>query len=300
MYYILILIAVVLLALQFCANKAYCNLCGSSIKASLTFQALGGAASALISLVIALFTDDGFRVTPFSLIMAAAVSVLCCTYTFLGFKIMAVGSMSVFTMFLMLGGMLLPYLFGVFFLDEDVSVCRIIGVILLAVSMIFPVLGHREENKKTGLLFILLVAAVFVLNGGVSITSKLHQINTSYETCGSAAFSCLSNLSSALICGSALLVINTSKNEKESSNSGFDVKRVLPVILAGALFGGVSYILQLVSAGQVPASVLYPMITGGSMVLNAAAGVIFFREKLPALHMAGLALSFAATFLFLF
>ena len=42
------------------------------------------------------------------------------------------------------------------------------------------------------------------------------------------------------------------------------------------------------------------MITGGSMVLSALAGLICFGEKPDKISLIGLALSFAATFLFLF
>ncbi|MBQ3814746.1 MAG: hypothetical protein II836_01720, partial [Clostridia bacterium] len=63
---------------------------------------------------------------------------------------------------------------------------------------------------------------------------------------------------------------------------------------------GISYTLQLLSASNLPASVLYPMVTGGSVVLSAVAGRIFFGEKPDRITLAGLALSFVATFLFLF
>lgn len=315
-YYLLILIAVILLALQFSTNKAYSLRCGSSAKASLRFTALSGFASALVSLILAFAAGEGFRITPYSAVMAAIVAVLCCTYTFVGFKIMALGPMSVFTMFLMLGGMLLPYLFGVFFLDEGVSVWRILGVILLTASMAFPVLAREKSgtnhSRRAFVLFFLLCAAVFVLNGFVSITSKLHQINEVYARSGSASFSFLSNALNALISGAGLLIISA---KEKSSASADDVSAsekavhgaekvrlggITLIILANAVCGGVSYMLQLVSAGKVAASVLYPMITGGSMVLSALAAFLFFKEKPDKISLAGLALSFAATFLFLF
>ena len=96
------------------------------------------------------FCIGGFRlaVTPYSLLMAAIIAGLCCLYTLIGFKMLALGNMSVYTMFLMLGGMLLPYLYGVFSLGESVSIWRIVGVILLALSMVFPVLGAKMRLTK--------------------------------------------------------------------------------------------------------------------------------------------------------
>ena len=92
------------------------------------------------------------------------------------------------------------------------------------------------------------------------------------------------------------------KTETESQTPAKKVK-ILPVVVvlaAYALCNGISYTLQLLSAGKVPASVMYPMMTGGSVVLTAVAGLVFFHEKPDKISLIGLILSFAATFLFLF
>lgn len=300
----MMLAAVVLLALQFSTNKAYSLRCGSTARASLTFTTIAGLLSSVVSLIIALATGEGFRVTTYSLIMAALVAIFCCTYTFIGFKIMSLGNMSVYTMFLMLGGMLLPYFFGVFWLGEDVSAARIIGVLLLIFSMAFPVISKNKEGKSS-VIFIVLCLAVFMLNGCVSISSKIHQINEVYDSVGSASFSCISNFINCIISACGLAVI-TSKNKKSDADREFsekfsvNKKAVALIVTANAACNGVSYMLQLVSAGKLDASVMYPMMTGGSVVLSAIAGFIFFREKPDKISLIGLVLSFAATFLFLF
>ena len=296
--------AVVLLALQFSTNKAYSIRCGSTASASLTFTTIAGFLSAAVSLLIAFATGEGFSVTPYSLVMAFLVAVFCCTYTFIGFKIMSLGNMSVYTMFLMLGGMLLPYLFGVFWLSEDVSLWRVIGVLLLVFSLAFPVIAKNKEGKSSA-VFIVLCLAVFVLNGCVSITSKIHQINETYETIGSASFSCISNAINGVISACGLAVMNA-KNKKSESFKEFqgkiaaNKKAAALIVTANAACNGVSYMLQLVSAGKLDASVMYPMLTGGSVVLSALAGFVFFKEKPDRISFIGLLLSFAATFLFLF
>ena len=307
-YYFMILAAVILLALQFATNKAYGLRRGNSAKASLVFSTFAGFASAAVSAVIALITKQGIEITPFSLVMAALVALFCCSYTFIGFKIMALGSLSVFTMFLMLGGVILPYIYGLIRLGEPATPAKIIGIILLTVSLAFPVLA-REKNGRSSIVFFLLCAAVFLLNGGVSITSKIHQITTSFDTVNSASFSLLSNLMNAVISTVGLIIVTAaSKNKTEKSSEdkrdGTLIKAshvvIALIIIANAACNGVSYMLQLVSAGQVPASVMYPMMTGGSMVLSAIAGRIFFGEKPDKISLIGLIISFAATFLFLF
>jgi len=309
-YYIFILIAVVLLAVQFASNRAYSIRQGSSAKASLTFTTLVGFTCAVVMFLIAVISGEGFVITPYSLGMGAIVAALCCTYTFVGFKIMALGSLSVYTMFLMLGGMMLPYLYGVFLLNEGVSVCRIIGFILLAVSLVFPVVA-REKAGKSSVIFIVLCLAVFCLNGCVSITSKVHQINEIYAKSGSASFSFITNTINAVMSavGLGIITLREKKQQKEMHADGPTAVYEKPktpagviavIVLINAVAGGVSYVLQLVSAAHVAASALYPMITGGSVVLSALAGLLLFKEKPDRISLIGLILSFAATFLFLF
>ncbi|MBR4961120.1 MAG: hypothetical protein IKY52_09505 [Clostridia bacterium] len=300
MYYLLILVAVVLLALQFCTNKFYQLRFGNAVTASLLFTALNGLTTALL-----FFCIGGFRltVTAYSLMMAAVIAVLCCLYTLIGFRMLALGNMSVYTMFLMLGGMLLPYLYGVFWLDEEITVCRILGVILLALSMVFPVLGtgDDESKKKTRTLFLLLCLVVFTLNGFVSITSKMHQISDRLIV-GENDFVILSNGMNGLISSVALFFMCLARRTaplREPLTAG-SMGLIAGIIGVSAACNGTSYMLQLIGAANVPASVLYPMVTGGMMVLSAVAGMVFFREFPDKKTAVGLLLAFAATFLFLF
>lgn len=304
-YYFLILIAVVLLSLQFSTNRAYELRRGNTARASLFFSTATGFASALVCLVIALASGQSLKITPYSLLMAALISVFSCTYTFIGFKIMAYGSLSVFSMFLMLGGMLCPYLFGVLRLGETVTAGRIIGVILLIVSMVFPVLA-KNKTGKAGAFFFLLCAAVFLLNGAVSITSKIHQVNTVYATSEPAAFSFIANLIGCVFSATLYALFTLAEKKKAADGEKTESMKISAkgsvialLILANAACNGVSYTLQLVSAGKVDASAMYPMMTGGSVVLSALAGLIFFREKPDKISFIGILLAFAATFLFL-
>mgnify|MGYP003291970998 CR=1 FL=1 len=50
--------------------------------------------------------------------MAFAMATCAALYSLIGFRVLKAGNMSVYSMFLMSGGMLLPYVFGVLFLDE--------------------------------------------------------------------------------------------------------------------------------------------------------------------------------------
>lgn len=104
--YLLLILADILLALNFAATKAYQKNSGTSLYTGLLFNAALGFFSALL-----FFTVNGAKcaLTPFSAVMALLMGVLCVAYTCLGFKIMDKGNMTLYTVFLMIGGV--SYLF---------------------------------------------------------------------------------------------------------------------------------------------------------------------------------------------
>ena len=70
-------------------------------------------------------------------------------------------------------------------------------------------------------------------------------------------------------------------------------------MLCSALVSGLSYFFQLVGAENLPATVLYPFVTGGSIAFTTLAGWLIFREKPSARLWFSVALCVAGTFLFL-
>ncbi len=301
LYILLVFVSVVFLALQFSVNKAYQRRFGAGIAASLTFTALSGLLTALL-----FFCANGLslHVTPISLLYGCGIAALCLTYSLIGFRIFSMGPLSVYTLFLMLGGMILPYFYGVLALNEPVTAARIVGLILLILSLLFPLLDARENrgNGRTRILpFFALCVLVFVLNGGVSILSKAHQI-TPLPTAGTTDFVILTNGINGILSALSLGIVTLCKRRAKPIPAAPPTKRwlVLVLALAGAACNGISYFLQLVGAAHIDASMLYPLVTGGSVVLSALAGALFFHEIPRKWSRVGLVVTFCATLLFLF
>ena len=123
--------------------------------------------------------------------------------------------------------------------------------------------------------------AVFVLNGFVSVFSKLHQVNTVYEmvpTLDYAMLSTVASLAMSLILKAVLSLKNANKGKTKFKFSW------LPIIIVAScsVLGTFSSILQLEGAKNLPASMLYPMITGGSVALTGVFALVFFKERLSA------------------
>ena len=134
-----------------------------------------------------------------------------------------------------------------------------------------------------------------LLNGAVSVISKAHQISAASEIVLSSDFVFLVAISKIII---SLLVLPFCK-EENASKSNVSIKSVILVIFIAAVADGISYMLQLMGAVNLPATVLYPLITGGTIVLSAIVDFMVYRQKLPVEKCIGVAIAFLGTLMFL-
>lgn len=79
------------------------------------------------------FCAGGFSVSfsPVSALWAAIFAVIMIPYYMIGIKVLSLGSLAVYSMFMMLGGMLVPFFYGIIFLEENISIAQIVGTVLL-------------------------------------------------------------------------------------------------------------------------------------------------------------------------
>lgn len=288
--YLLIIISDIFLSAVFVCQKKYQNLVGTSMTAGLVYNALMGIFSAGIMLVINRFQVN---FSFFSIVMAGILALFVVSYIFIGFNIMERGNISLYTMFLMSGGMVLPYIWGVLFLNEELTVFRMLGL----VTIIFAIVISNSGTKKTGLKQLLMCIAVFLLNGMTSITAKMHQINPVSEFVTSMDFSFLVMIFKSIMC--FIMILLCRKKLCFDATTKMSIKASVPIIILAASSDGISYMLQLIGAVKLPASVLYPFITGFSIFLTSIAGVVVFKEKLTARQWLGVAMCFAGTLMFL-
>ncbi|MBQ7320353.1 MAG: hypothetical protein IJW97_09315 [Clostridia bacterium] len=305
-YYLLVLVAVIGLAVNFSLTKIYQNRTGTGFRISVLFNVITGAFTAVVFFFINGFMNGfSFPITPFSLLMAVLMTLFCGSYTIIGFKIISMGDIAIYTLFLMLGGMMLPYFYGLLFLDEAFSPLRLIGLLLMIVSIVLSGTDNKsaDEKKKSSKLFFLLCAVVFCLNGCVSITSKIHQLpENAADAITPQGFVMLAAIVRVIVF--SVLYIGIRLHDKklppESRPAPIRITPgILGIVLASALVDGVSYLLQLIGAAQLPATVLYPLVTGGSVILTALAGLLLFREKPGKRATVGIILCFISTFFFL-
>ena len=128
-YYLMIVLAVILLAGDFAVNKFY----QKHYETGLKFNALMGLFTAIIFFAI---NEFKFEFSAFSMLMAGIVALSIMSYSILGFRVLKSGSMAFYTLFLMCGGMFVPYVWGVLFLQEKLSLMHFAGLILIISAMV--------------------------------------------------------------------------------------------------------------------------------------------------------------------
>lgn len=225
----------ILMATDFSLNKVYQRKCGATPTAGYRFNLLSGILKMLIFWAI-----NGFslEITAYSSIMAAMMAFVCFCYILLGQQILKVSQVTVYTLFLMLGGMCVPYVWGAVFLHEQLTAFRIIGLVVIAAALILMNLSERPPKKQ-----ILMCVAVFFLNGLCSVISKEHQISAN-ETVSTSGFVMLTGAATALfgLVGIIAERLKGHSSELISGGAGFGT------VALSAVIGGVSYLLQLLGA----------------------------------------------------
>ncbi|MDR1733290.1 MAG: EamA family transporter [Oscillospiraceae bacterium] len=308
--YILLLIADTCVAAQFNLSKLYQRKYAHGMRDDLTFPMVSGLVTAPFFVLVGLLLNRALpSVSAFSIGMAAAFAALNAISLFTGILTLKRGGVTGYTVFMMLGGMILPYIYGLVFLEEQPSIVRIIGLAAVTAALLFFAMdGGKGEQKKTLKGYYPLCMAVFMLNGTSCVLSKIHAIHP--QAIPASDYILWMNLFQAGIAGTALLVYlrrhgkaKTPAALPQCPPAADGAKRTWKGYLVIAIYAvdsGIGYLLQLIPAQTVPASALYPFVTGGSILISTLMAAVWFKEKIGKWGIAGIAVAFIGTVLFMF
>lgn len=250
MYYGMIAGAVLLFGLQFQLNSKYQGFCGNAASASFLFSFIYSIAGGSF-----LFALNGLTLgsTWFTVCMATVAAANSIIYIFCSLKAFERISLSSYSLFAMLGGMLLPFLLGLIFFDEELTLGKVLCVGLIFLSLSLTV---KEVKMRDGWIYYV---GVFILNGMAGVLSKLYG-EASFEKGSSADYSIWIAICTAFISGIILLFMRKR------------IKKTNYVASLCAVGYGVCNSLGnfwLVTAlAFVPASVQYPFVTGGVIIVS--------------------------------
>lgn len=262
--YVFIIVAAFLFGCQFLFQKGFQKNEGSDVMSTFFFS---GAVS-LISIVY-LLIKIGFR-PEFSFFSAglgalSGINALLCTYC--GVKALTSANLSVFSLFIMLGGMLLPFVAGIGLFGETLTAGAAISCALIIIALIFEFFAVNTKNEeKKSLKYCVLV---FIFNGLAGVFSKTHEYFTEWNV-SSESYLIYSNLTAILIVAAFYLIKRRVPRLKEKRSALFCC-----LYAAATTVGN---LLALIALKVLPASLQYPVITGGTIVFSAVFGAVFLKE----------------------
>lgn len=290
--YLVIVLADVLLAAGFVLQKKYQLTAGTALRAGLWFNLLTAICSTVFLLVLNQFE---VRLSFASVVLALLMTITSTTYGLIGFRIMEKGNLGVYMLFLMSGGMAVPYFYGIWFLGETPSLISSLAFILMIASTFISNISKDKVGKKQ----LLLCLIVFFLNGIVSTVGKIHQVNPASQWVTPQYFTFLASAIRIVFVSITLAFCGKIDPKEKEGKVKFSLKPVLWIVLVAAIADSACYMLQLVGATNLPATVMYPLQNGGTVVLTAVAAYLFFGDKQTKKQFIGTTVALIGTLLFL-
>lgn len=262
--YVMILSAVVMFGVQFLFNARYQRSAGNTLLSTMVFSVLAGAVGMVGLLLI---NGCSLSVTPFTFLMAALSALNSLAFSYCAIQALGKINLSLFSVFSMIGGMLLPFAAGLLFFGEKMTVAKGLCFAIVAIGMLFTI---RKGEKGGAYIYYI---GVFVFNGLSGVFSMMYQ-KLPYAHGTAADYSILSGLLKLVIALAILGVLVGIKKQKIrlSLAGGFDAA-------ACGLLSAVANWLLLLSLVHVDGSLQYPLVTGGVMIVSTVIG--FFTKKKP-------------------
>ncbi len=259
MYYLLIVIATILFSGQFILNRGFQRLNGSSLQTSLRFSSQMSIVVCISMLLINLVnsvkngTSFQIQIEPVFIIVGIVQAASTVFASYCAIKAFKTANLSVYSMFSMLGGMLLPFVYGIAFAGEAITVAKLVCLVLIFVAITYD----RDSFKSNPGAFKFYIA-VFILNGMNGVYAGfLKSMAGDYNK---QSYLAVMNIFVFVI--TFILYFLTFKKLPLPN------KKELKYSVGYGVCNGVANLLLLIALGHVNASVQYPIVTGGVMVFS--------------------------------
>jgi len=254
--YLLLTVSVIMFGLQFFFNSGYQKESGNDMVASMMLTLLSSLAGVIC---LAIINGFDFYCTWFTLLMAALTALNSFLFTVCSLKSLAKINLSLYSLFSMLGGMVLPFVAGLLFFDESLTIGKVLCLVFVIAALALTV---NKDKNKGGVVYY---CGIFILNGMSGVLSTIYQRST-YEKATAAGYSLWSAIVSVAV-AAVCLAFMWRKVRKPSW------KAVAFSVGGGTLSRVAGYII-LLSLAVLPASVQYPFITGGVMIVSTVIAAI--------------------------
>lgn len=242
------------------------------------FNAILSAAALLFFAVTATKLDFDISFIPYSIGFAASYAIAT---VFLVLAI-AYGSLSLTSLFFSYS-LMIPTLYGLVFLKDDISVGFILGLALLVVSLFL--VNKNDKKAKFSFKWIICVILAFLGNGMCTVVQNMQQV--AFDGAYKNEFMIVALAIVALVM-SIMSLIKERKAMKVYAKAGWHW-----ALICGLLNGMVNLFVMILSRSM-PVSVMFPLISAGGLVVTYLVSRFVYKESLTKLQFVGFILGLAA------
>lgn len=282
----MVIIVYISIILASVTQSATTKLFNQNCSNSAVFNAMRSCTALVLFALIAAF---GFTFHLPTVLFGVLYGTCLCISMFAGYQALCRGPMALTSM-LVSFSVMIPLIYGITVGNETLKKIQYLALVLLLLAIILTNADKIKAKKTTQTnycLWLLFVGITFACNGICSILQKQHQ--SLYPEAYSREFM----LFAMLLCSS---VFSISAFRKISPKELRGIKGKRYGVLSG-LANAIANFLTWVLAGMENASVLFPIISAGTILASLVCGRLLFKEKLKANHYAALALGIIAVVL---
>lgn len=273
-------VVTVAIALQGVCQKQYNK--NTANRGAFTFSAV----AVLVSLALFFITADKplhfeSGVLPYSFGFAASYA----SAVIFSVLAMRIGPMAI-TMLITSFSLFIPTFYGIVFLKEPLSAFFCVGIVLLVVSLVLVNL-KSDKGQKTSVRWVVYLFLAFFGNGMCSTFQNM-QVRA-YEGALKSEF-----MIAALVMAAVIMFAAAFAGDRKEIPTV--LRRGAPIAMGYGLFNAVVNLLviELLRAGELPTSMIFPCISAGSMVLAFLVSVFLYKEKMSVKQITGFFIGIAA------
>ncbi len=281
---IFMILTVCTLSLQHICKKAYSKKLDG--KAVIIFSAFSSLVAALFFIFQINFPFQmDIKVLPYSFLFGLGYG------SAVLFSVLAIscGSLAL-TALISSYSLIIPTLYGLIFKGDEISAFLIIGLLFLMISLfLINFVNEKDNSIKVSLKWIIFVAISFFGNGLCSTVQNVQIADFGGEYKNEF-------MTVALLFVVIALLIVSFFTERDSILPA--VKNgSIPIIICGLANGACNLLVMILSA-RLPASVMYPLASGGGIILTYCISRFWYKEKLSLMQNIGFVLGVASVVFF--
>lgn len=241
--------------------------------------------TSLSALLFFLLTSKSFAWDNGLIVYAIMFGVVFATTQVTATLSVACGSLSLTTL-LISYSLMIPTVYGLIFLNEEISAGLIPGIVLLCISLYLT--NKKTDDTKITLKWLIYVSLSTVCNGLCVVVQKMQQVK--FDGLYKNEFMIVSLAIVVLILAFFVLF-------KERKEIGTYFRLGWKEAIMGGLTNGMVNLFTMILTGLMAASLMFPLISVGGIIVTYLVSKFYYHEELTKMQTIGLFVGMASVVL---